>query len=109
MTKETKISFFLLVLEIGDLGNFLCENNLVSCLTMRSSQRTNLNSGQPQQHSYARAQLQASGVPPSRPLRFPQPTDSYNNSNNMTRSQPTRTLNTLLQNPTMQQQSSNIS
>ncbi len=97
---------FFLVLEIGDLGTFLFEKNLISRTTMRPSQRLGFSSGQPLQQSFIRAQLSSSGTPPLRQQqpRFAQPNEYYNNSNNMVQ-QATRMSNTGLQNSTIQQTS----
>jgi hypothetical protein len=100
-----KENFFFLVLEIGDLGTFLFEKNLISRTTMRSSQRSDFSTGQPLQQSFVRAQLLQSGISPSRQQhqRFAQPNEFYNTSNNMAQQQQTRMLNTGLQNSTLQQ------
>lgn len=100
INKQTKWKFLSFLLEVGDLGTFLCEKKLVSRTTMSHSQRPNLSSAQAPQPSYVRTQLIKSGISPSRP---PPQRDLFNSSNNMV--QQTRTV-TGLQNPPVQQPSS---
>jgi len=77
---------------------------------MRGPPRPPLGSNQPLQ-SFVRAQLQSSGVPPSRQQyqqSFTQPNEYSNNMPPQQQQQSTRMINPASQNPTMQQLS-NIS
>ena len=100
---------FFVVLELGDLGAFLIEKNLVSRPAMQPSypQRPAFGSGQASSNALFRSAMAGTGMNSMRqPSRFSQPNDNHNNPNNTYQQQPTHMSNSRFQ-AGIRQQSSN--
>jgi len=86
---------------VGDLGTFLFEKNLVSRITMQTSQSLTYSTNPSQQQSFGRIPPGFTGLPSSiqQPQRLTPQNDYYNNANNGVQQLPNR----LLQKPIVQQ------